>query len=182
MKAFRGFMVLAVLVLLPVASWAQDLSTEQVRAFVSVMQEFKPYFDQYAEEVGDDGDAASTSQLVTDWAREFKWSPEMLSVLRKYGFDEKTWPVVAQQTTQAYMAVKLGEDGQDVLGQMRQSVKEIETSRDIPAEYAEYRAHLITQMQANIAEMEKTLNAPVQDQEAVRPFIPQLDAVFDWNN
>lgn len=182
MRLFQGCMILAVLALLPVVSLAQDLNTEQVRAFVSVMQEFKPLFDQYAEEVEDDGDAASTSRLVADWAREFKWTPEMLSVLRKYGFDEKTWPDVAGQTTQAYMAVKLGEDGQDVLGQMRRSVQEIENSQDIPEEYAEYREHLIAQMQSNIAEMEKALNAPANDQEAVRPFISQLDVIFDWNN
>ena len=184
MKAFRWFMVPAVfvLILLPAVAQAQELSTEQVRSFVGAMQEFKPGFDQYAEEVGDDGDAASTSKLVADWAREFKWSPEMLSVLQKYGFDAKTWPVTARLATQAYMAVKLGEDGQDVLGRMRHSMREIETSRDIPEEYAEYRAHLLTQMRANIAEMEKTLNAPRKDQEAVQPFIPQLDAIFEWNN
>ena len=35
----------------------------------------------------------------------------------------QVWPI---RSLRAYMAVKLGEDGEDVLGQMRQSVAEIE--------------------------------------------------------
>lgn len=179
MKLFRGFMALVFLVSFPAAVWSQELSEQQVWGFVNVMQEFKPLFEQYAEAADDDGDVASTSKLVTDWAREFTWSPDMLALLDKYGFDRETWPVVASRVTQAYMAVKFGEEGGDALGQMRKIVREIEDSRDIPAEQKE---QMIGQMKENMAEMEKTLNAPAGDQNAVRAFIPQLDAVFDWHD
>lgn len=179
MNLFGRVMVWAALVLLPSTVWSQDLSTERVQGFVGVMEEFKPFFERYAEDADDDGDAASTAKLVTDWAHEFKCSSDMLTVLEKHGFDKDSWPVVAAQVSQAYMAVKFGEHGQDALGQMRRAVMEIEGNRDISAED---KAQMLAQMKENMAVMEKTLSAPAADQDAVREFIPQLDAVFGWSD
>ena len=75
--------------------------------------------------------------------------------------------------------MKFGEHGQDALGQMRRAVMEIEGNRDISAED---KAQMLAQMKENMAVMEKTLSAPAADQDAVREFIPQLDAVFGWSD
>ena len=56
---------------------------------------------------------------------------------------------------------------------------EIEGNRDISAED---KAQMLAQMKENMAVMEKTLSAPAADQDAVREFILQLDAVFGWSD
>lgn len=100
----------------------------------------------------------------------------MEAIIAKHGFDFDRWAAVSQQVTQAYMALKLGKDGQDVMGQMGQSIAEIETNKDIPAEY---KSQMIAQMQASMAEMKKVLEASPEDQSAVQPFVADLDAIFE---
>ena len=58
-----------------------------------------------------------TRQLADDYKRLLD-----KAIIGKHGFDFDSWSAVSQQVTQAYMAVKLGADGQDVMGQMRQSM------------------------------------------------------------
>jgi hypothetical protein len=157
-------------------AWCSGLTATDVQGFIASMQELKPYFDQYAEESGDDGDSTSTAQVVTDWAQGLKEQRDVEAILGKNGFDFNTWSTVSQQVTQAYMAVRLGKDGQDVMGQMRQSIAEIEGNKDIPAEY---KSQMIAQMQTSMAEMEKVLTASPEDQDTVKPFVSELDAIFE---
>jgi len=157
-------------------AWSSGLTAKDVQGFIASMQELKPYFDQYAEESGDDGDASSTAQLVTDWAQGLKEQRDVEAILGKHGFDLNTWAAVSQQVTQAYMAVRLGKDGQDVMGQMQQSIAEIEANKEIPAEY---KSQMIGQMQTSMAEMEKVLAASPEDQVTVKPFVSELDATFE---
>ena len=170
-------MVLMLVLSASTAAWCAGLGAKDVEGFIGAMQELKPYFDQYSEEVGDDGDASSTAGVMSDWARSLGQQHEVESVLKKHGFSFESWTTVAQDVTMAYMAVKLGPEGQDVLGQMRQSVAEIESSKDIPAEY---KQQMLAQMQQSMAQMEQTLAASPENQEVVKPFIPRLDTVFEW--
>jgi|JTFP01.1.fsa_nt_gb hypothetical protein len=176
MKLVRMAGLLMVALLLSQSAWCSGLSAKDVQGFIASMQELKPYFDQFAEETQDDGDLASTSRVVGDWAQGLKERGEVEAIIGKHGFDFDRWAAVSQQVTQAYMALKLGKDGQDVMGQMRQSIAEIETNKDIPAEY---KSQMIAQMQASMAEMEKVLEASPEDQGAVRPFVSDLDAIFE---
>jgi hypothetical protein len=113
---------------------------------------------------------------VTDWAQGLKERAEVEGILKKHGFDFESWATVSQQVTQAFMAVKFGKDGQDIMGQMQQSMAEIEGNKEIPAEY---KSQMIAQMQVSMAEIEKALNAPPEDQEAVKPFTSELDVIFE---
>ena len=56
-------------------------------------------------------------------------------------------------------------------------MKEIESNKDIPAEY---KTQMVAQMRQSMAEMEKTLATSPENQEAVRPFLSQLDTIFEW--
>ena len=156
-------------------AWCAGLSGKDVQGFIGAMQDLKPYYEQYAQEAGSDGSDAAG--VMDDWTMSLQQHHELEGMLEKHGFTAPTWPGVAHQVTQAYMAVKLGEDGEDVLGQMRQSVAEIENSKDIPAEY---KAQMLSQMKMSMTQMEKSLAAPAPDQEAVKPYIGQLDTVFEW--
>ncbi|MBP9944097.1 MAG: hypothetical protein KBF11_06075 [Desulfomicrobium sp.] len=176
MKLVRVAGLLVVALLLSQSAWCSGLSAKDVQGFIASMQELKPYFDQFAEETEDDGDLASTSRVVSDWAQGLKERSDVEAIIGKHGFDFDSWAAVSQQVTQAYMAVKLGADGQDVMGQMRQSMAEIETNKDIPAEY---KTQMITQMQTSMAEMEKVLKASPEDQDAVKPFVTELDSIFE---
>jgi hypothetical protein len=140
------------------------------------MQELKPYFDQFAEETEDDGDLTSTSRVISDWAQGLKEHRDVEAIIGKHGFDFDSWAAVSQQVTQAYMALKLGKDGQDVMGQMQQSIAEIEGNTEIPAEY---KTQMIAQMQTSMAEMEKMIQASPEDQSTVQPFVQELDAIFE---
>jgi hypothetical protein len=177
MRVWRLALVLLLVLSASPAAWCAGLATADVEGFIGAMQDLKPYFDAYAAEAGDDGDATSMAGIMGDWAGSLGQQQELKGILGKHGFNFETWPLVAQQVTQAYLAVKLGADGEDVLGQMRQSMAEIESSKDIPAEY---RSQMLEQMKQSLAEMEETLAASPDSQEVVRPFLPQLDSVFGW--
>jgi hypothetical protein len=176
MKLMRITGLVMVMLFFSTAAWSSGLTAKDVQGFIASMQELKPYYNQYTEEVEDDGDATSTAQVVTDWARGLKERAEVEGILKKHGFDFERWATVAQQVTQAFMAVRLGKDGQDIMGQMEQSVAEIEGNKDIPAEY---KSQMIAQMQVSMAEIEKALNAPPEDQEVVKPFASELDVIFE---
>jgi hypothetical protein len=177
MRLVRLFGLVMVLVTFSVSAWAAGLSGSQVEGFVNSMKDLKPYFDQYADEVGDDGDASSTAQLVQDWASGLKEHREVMGILKKHGFNETSWAAASQLVMKAYMAIKFGEEGKNVPAQMAESLKEIEANPDIPAEQkAEIRASMLK----GIEEFEKNLDSPAEDQDAVRPYIGQLDEVFEW--
>lgn len=173
----RVFGALLVLLVFSTGAWSANLTARDVQGFVNSMQELKPYFDQYADETGDEGDAGSTAQIVSDWARSLKEQQDVQVVLTKNGFDHESWAVISQQVTSAYMALKFGKDGHNVIGEMRQSMTEIEANADIPAEQ---KTQMVTQMKQSMAEMEKVLSAPVDDQNAVKPYLSKLDAIFEW--
>jgi uncharacterized protein YecA (UPF0149 family) len=177
MIVVRLFVALLVLMFFTPSAWSGTLSEKDVRGFVESMRELKPYFEQYADETGDDGDASSTAQIVTDWAQGLKQQHEFEGMLSKHGFNYDSWAVVSQQVTQAYMALKFGKDGKDVVGQMRQSMEEIEANPDLPAET---KAEMVKQMRQSMAEMEKTFSASTEDQDAVKPFVADLDSIFEW--
>lgn len=176
MKLMRMAGLLMVILFFSSTAWSSGLTAKDVQGFIASMQELKPYYDQYTEETEDDGDATSTAQVVTDWASGLKERAEVEGILKKHGFDFESWSMVAQQVTQAFMAVRLGKDGQDVMGQMQQSMAEIEGNKDIPAEY---KSQMIAQMQMSMTEIEKSLNAPLEDQEVVKPFASDLDVIFE---
>lgn len=177
MRLWRLLIMLPVVLFVSQAAWCAGLGARDVEGFIGTMQELKPYFDQFADEAEDDGDATSTSRIMGDWAQSLKGKREVEGTLKKHGFDFDSWGAVSQQVTQAYMALKLGKDGADVLGQMQQSVDEIQASKDIPADS---KALMIEQMKQSMVEMEKTLATSPENQEAVKPFIPQLDTIFEW--
>lgn len=177
MRCWRFLAMATAFVLAAQVAWCAGLGAKDVEGFIGAMQELKPYFDQFADEAEDEGDGTSTARIMGDWAQSLKQQHEIEGMLQKHGFTFDNWAAVSQQVTQAYMAIKLGKDGQDVLGQMQQSVKEIEASKDIPAEY---KTQMVAQMRQSMAEMEKTLATSPENQEAVRPFLSQLDTIFEW--
>lgn len=156
---------------------AEALPGEHVEGFVNAMKDLKPYFDQYADEIGDDGDASSTAKLVTDWASGLKRHADLMEILEKHGFDEKSWVAVTPLVMKAYMTVKLGAEGRNIPAQMAESLKEIESNPDIPeAQKTEIRDSI----QRGIEEFEKSLDAPIEHQDAIRPYLGQLDEIFEW--
>jgi uncharacterized protein YecA (UPF0149 family) len=177
MRLVRLFGLVMVLVTFSVSAWAAGLSGSQVEGFVNSMKDLKPYFDQYADEVGDDGDATSTAQIVKDWASGLKEQREVMGILKKHGFDQNSWADVSQLVMRAYMAIKFGEEGRNVPAQMAESLKEIEANPDIPAEQ---KAEIRASMQKGIEEFEQNMDAPEEDQDSVRPYLDQLDAIFEW--
>lgn len=177
MKMVRLFGIALMMLLVSTVAWSADLNGKDVKSFVNSMRDLKPLFDQYAEETGDDGDATSTAQVVQDWSKGMKGRSELESVLKKNGFTYESWEQVSMQVMHAYMAVKFGKDGKNVVGQMEESRQAIQDSKDLPAES---KQQLIEEMTKSIAEFKKSLDASKTDQEAVRPFITDLDAIFDW--
>jgi hypothetical protein len=175
MRFCRLTIMAVALVFISSSAWCAGLSGDAVKGFIGAMQDLKPYYEQFAEEAGDDGTDAT--RVMDEWTVSMAQQHELAELLEKHGFTAQTWPEVAHQVTQAYMAVKLGEDGEDVMGQMRQSVTEIENSKDIPAEY---KQQMLDQMKMSMAQMEDSLAAPAEDKAAVRPYLPQLDSVFEW--
>ncbi|NLW82685.1 MAG: hypothetical protein GXY42_13600 [Desulfovibrionales bacterium] len=157
--------------------WSAGLTGAQVKGFVHVMQELKPLFDKYADEIGDDGDAMSTAHIVRDWAGGLQGQTEAEGVLRRYSFDSTSWSAVSQQVTEAYMALKFGKDGQDISAQLQDALRAIEDSSDFPAEDKE---QMVARMKQSIEEFERIRNVPQADQDAVQPYLTNLDTIFDW--
>jgi len=176
MKLVRVAVFFMVGLFLSQSAWCSGLAEKDVQGFIASMQELKPYFDQFAEETEDDGDLTSTSRVISDWAQGLRERSDVEAIIGKHGFDFDSWAAVSQQVTQAYMALKLGKDGQDVMGQMQQSIAEIEGNTEIPAEY---KTQMIAQMQTSMAEMEKMIQSSPEDQSTVQPFVPELDAIFE---
>jgi len=177
MKLARLFGMIFIFLVLPLMAVAADLSPKQVEGFVGTMKELKPFFDTYSDEVGDDSESTTTSELMSDWTASFKEYKEVQDILKKHNYDMNSWSVVSQQIIQAYMALKLGADGKNVVAEMQDSLKGMESSPDIPAEQ---KAEIRKQMQKSIAEFEKSLKASKVDQDAVKPFTKQLDELFEW--
>lgn len=177
MRLARVFGIVLVLLTFSFSAWAEGLTGGQVEDFVNSMKELKPYFDQYADEVGDDGDASSTAQIVNDWVSGIKGDQEILAILNKHGFNESSWATASQAVMKAYMAIKFGEEGKNIPAQMAESLKEIEADPDIPEDQ---KAEIRASMQKGIDEFEKNVNAPQDDQDAVRPYLSQLDTIFEW--
>ena len=176
MKLVRVAIFFMVGLLVSQSAWCSGLASKDVQGFIASMQELKPYFEQFAEETEDDGDITSTSKVISDWAQGLKEHSDVEAIIGKHGFDFDRWAAVSQQVTQAYMALKLGKDGQDVIGQMKQSIAEIEGNKEIPAEY---KTQMIAQMQTSMAEMEKNLQASPEDQSTVQPYLQELDVIFE---
>ncbi len=159
-------------------AWAGGLSEKDVKRFVATMEDLKPLFDQYTDEIEDDGDASSTARIVSDWTANLREQRQAEAILARHGFEFESWSTVAQQVTHAYLAVKLGADGEDVVGQLRQNMAEIEASKDVPPEY---KAQILDQMKQGMQEFEKLLDTDPADQAAVKPFVADLDRVFEWH-
>lgn len=176
MPLTRMFGIIMMALMLAAPAWSADLSGDDVENFISSMRELKPYFND-SEPVDDDGDPSSASRMMQAWLQESAHRNEVASILDKHGYDMESWSAVAQQIVQAYMAVKLGQDGQDVIGQMEESRRAIESSKDLPQEY---KAQMLAQMDASMEELKKSLDAPAADQAAVSPHIEELDTVFEW--
>ncbi|GAB1409179.1 hypothetical protein MASR1M90_03330 [Desulfovibrionales bacterium] len=179
MRTMRVAWMVMVLLFFVVPAWAAGLTPIQVEGFISAMTELKPMFDSYADEIGDDGDASSTVQIMKDWTVGMQTHQEFLSVLNKNGFDVASWEAVVPEVIQAYMAIQFGKDGTDAVAQMQQSLQEIEQNPDIPEGQ---KAEIRTQMQASIAEFEKILATSPENQDVVRPFVPRLNTIFEWQD
>lgn len=170
--------MLFVALVLSTSGWASGLSSADVEGFVKSMQELKPLFDRYTEEMADDGDVTSTGQIVQDWANALREHAEVEGILEKYDLDAERFPSVAQLVTRAYMTLKLGKEGQDITARMEESLQDIDQNPDLPAEQ---KAEIRRQMEQSISELQKNfLNASEGDQDMVRPYLGQLDAIFEW--
>lgn len=165
------------MILLVWSSLAHALNTQQVENFVNAMRELKPYFDQYADESGDDGDAGSTAQLVRDWAHSLRNQGQFMDGIKKYGFEYTSWQDVSEAVMQTYLSLKLGAAGANVSAQLTEFLKSIEDNPDFsPEQKAEVRASV----QQSLTEFEKSLKATPEDQAMVRPHLHSLDEIFGW--
>ncbi|NLY41109.1 MAG: hypothetical protein GX055_05750 [Desulfovibrionales bacterium] len=172
-----GAMVLLLFFVGP--AWATGLTATHVEGFIHAMTELKPMFDSYADEIGDDGDASSTVQIMRDWTAGMRTHQDFVSVLRKNGFDLPTWEAVVPDVVQAYMAIQFGKDGLDAIAQMQESLQSIENNPDLPEEQ---KAEIQAQMRATIAEFETIVRTSPENQDVVRPFVPRLNAIFEWQD
>lgn len=166
-------------VLYAASAWSADLTKKQVEGFVHSMTELKPLFDSYADEEGDDGDASSTAQIMKDWTTGLRERQDFLAILKKNGLGLADWETVSQDVVHAYMAIKFGKDGKDAVAQMQESMRTLESSPDISEAQKE---EILTQMRQGIVEFEEMLSAAPENQAMVRPFLSQLDTIFEWQD
>lgn len=177
MPLIRMFGIVLMTLTLALPAWSATLSEGDVENFISSMHELKPYFNDSESMDEEDETPGDSSRMVQSWVQELSEQHKVESILDAHGYNLESWSVLAQQVVQAYMAVKLGQNGQNVVGQMEESRKAIETSKDMPQEY---KAQMLAQIDAGIAELKKNLDAPTADQDAVKPHLGELDTLFEW--
>lgn len=177
MRIVHGVIFVWVMILVGTSAWGAGLQTRDVQGFIEVMQDLKPLFNDYADEVGDDGDAASTTFLISDWVQGLRGQASVQGVLKKHGYDFDQWAIIATQVTQAYVALKLSHQGQDALDQWQQAKIDIENNPDLPEEY---KAQMLTQLQSSMAQLEFLMAASPEDQAVIQPLVPALDTIFEW--
>ncbi|WP_144284201.1 hypothetical protein [Megalodesulfovibrio gigas] len=184
MHRFRAFclaVALGLSLVAAVAAQAQALTAATVEGFIRSIQEIQPLYEQSGSQQDinkDTVDADDKNWNIRDWLAQAALEPRVLAILKKHGFQDQTqWADVATRVMQAYTTIRLGAEGLNARAQMQAGLAELEQQ---PGLSAEQKAMLRQQMQQGMQQMDQMLEeAPKADQDAVRPFMTQLDAVFE---
>ena len=159
---------------------AQALTAANVEGFIRSIQEIRPLYDQSdsQQDINNDTvDADDKNWNIRDWLAQAALEPRVLAILKKHGFTPEDWSETATRVMQAYTTIRLGSEGLNARAQMQAGLAQLEQQ---PGLSAEQKAMLRQQMQQGMQQMDQLLEeAPKADQDAVRPFMTQLDAVFE---
>lgn len=168
-----------VLVLLWSMAWAQSpLTGSQVERFLQVYEELKLLLD--ALEVEDTSAEANPAALAMQWEKIVAQDAKAHAVLAKHGLDVASWTDLASRVMTTYMVLKMSEEGDSPVVQLRQSLADLQKDTSIPASMKPEMVASLQQAMAQYEDMEKKVSE--EDKAAVRPLLPRLDTALEWTD
>ncbi len=120
-----------------------------------------------------EGDTAAINQYL----ETRPYYGELATVVEKSGFKSTAnWVETAQRITQAYMALELGGQEEQVAAQMEASLQQVRNN-----EYLDdvQKENLIQQLQASQVHLSNLKNVSAADQAAVKPHREKLRSYFE---
>ncbi|MCA1944026.1 MAG: hypothetical protein LDL30_01925 [Desulfovibrio sp.] len=153
------------------------LTPAEVEDFFRSFQEIRPLFEYGITESGSDDNADDPDGPLQELMAQAVMQPKAIEIIQSHGLTLERWGQVAQRVFRAYTTLKLGAEGKNPRAQLQAAMAELERDTTLsPGEKAMIRKEMEDVMEQMGQLLEE---APKADQDAVRPFMAQLDAVFD---
>ena len=171
--------------LFSLASVAQEmpLTDNLIDRYIQSLKNMEPLSDRINAE--DTQGAATMAKLwlegetsaITQHLKTKDYYAELENVVKESGFDSTAdWVETAQRITQAYMALELGGQGEEVAAHMEASLQQIRDN-----EYLDdaQKDALIQQLKASQVHLSHLNNVSSADQAAVKPHLEKLRRYFE---
>ncbi|MGM0768118.1 MAG: hypothetical protein ACQEV6_08835 [Pseudomonadota bacterium] len=172
--------------LFSLASAADSLTDERVRAFISTLQDAETLeqdFDELNQELpdADDGsempDFSSIFSDSVDKMRGHEAYDRMEDIVEDHGFDSmEEWGATGDRVFQAWMAIEMEDQHPEMAREMAAAMDQINNNPNMSeAQKEQMRA----MMGGATSAMESARNAPEADKQAVRPHMDTLRSVTE---
>ncbi len=156
---------------------AYALSSSDVEKFIHSMEELRPYFNEYEENLPDldrDEDDLSSEGVKKAMLEPFAQSQEMSAIVKKHGFSSpEQWAETGSKISRAMMAIIVDE----AVANADDYKAKIQADKNMTPEMAE---NLVAAMARSNQEFKEMLSdVSKTDIEVVTPYLSQLEEVLD---
>jgi hypothetical protein len=183
-KLMRSISFLAAL-LFCLASTAQEtpLTDQLIDKYIQSLKKMQPLSDRINTE--DTQGAATMAKLwlegdtaaINQHLETKPYYAELATVVEQSGFESTAnWVETAQRITQAYMALELGGQEEQVAAQMEASLQQVRDNEYLDEVQKE---NLIQQLRASQVHLSNLQNVSAADQAAVKPHREKLRNYFE---
>ncbi|WP_166261734.1 hypothetical protein [Marinobacter salicampi] len=179
-----------VLALLAVAGslQAETLTDKRIENFIASLQELKTMESEF-QDMGPDMSAGAgktppdMSKLMSnsmEQIRGHEMYDKVEQVVEDHGFDSvEEWSTVGDRVLNAYMAKRMGGEGNEMQNEMSAAMREIQNNPDMSQAQKE---QMMAMMGGAMKSVESMANAPEEDIKAIEPHMEALDRNLAENN
>jgi hypothetical protein len=183
-KITRGFCALVLTVFSAVAIAAESpLTKQEITNYIESLKEMQSLSEQISAEGTESATAMAQlwlqgdTQEITQHLKTKAYYDELQAAIKEAGFDSTSeWVDTAQRVTQAFMAVELGDQGENVAAQMEAGLEQIRGSEQLSEEQ---KAALTEQLKASQKQLARVEQVSQADREAVKPYMEELRRQFE---
>lgn len=167
----------------PLAAAQKSLDSSEIQNYLNSLQQIEPMADRISS--GSTKDAAAMAQLwmegdtsaVVNHLQDKEYYSDLASAVKEAGFDSvQEWVATAQQVTQAYMAVEMGEEGAVAAAEMQANIDKIKASPQFSEEQKKMMMEQFETMRTQLANIQ---DVSATDRKAIQPYMDQLRKHFE---
>ena len=184
-----SLLALAAVAIVPVRpAAAQDgepLTSERIERWISTLEDLTDWSEgredvdaalvpgRPADGMQAIGDPFRTALKAIESLDEYD---EVLSIIESNGYDDSAeWAETGNRIVMAYTSLRMAAEEPNVSQEIQKALDELEKSGLSDEQKESMREMLLASADA----MQTYSNAPIQDQDALKPYLERLDGIFD---